>query len=77
MSIEYKGETTRGVKRFMDLDLLVNKKEVSITVEIYSGIEIDNYVDYEIVDIKNEDNDDIELTDKELDEVDDFIKNNY
>lgn len=77
MSIEYKGETTDWVKKGIQLDLLVNGKEVDIRLEIYtSDYDMGGDVSYEITNIEKE-GDNVELTDEELDEVDNFINNNY
>ena len=69
MKIEYKGETTDWVKKGIQLNLLVNGKEVTAHIETYSSdFDLGGDLTWSV---------DVTLTDKEVDEVDNFIRNNY
>ena len=55
-------------------DLDVNKKEVEISKRSYCNSITNEYEDdYEILSVKNKDDEDVELTEKELNELDEFI----
>ena len=54
-------------------DLEINGKEVELSKSLsYSSVMNEYEDDYEILSVKNKDNEDIELTDEEINELDKF-----
>ena len=55
-------------------DLEVNEKEVELNKTLsYSSVMNEYEADYEILSVKNKDDEDVELTDEELEELEEFI----